>query len=263
MNQLTLNLGNLSGAPEIKLVIHGMVDWGSPEFYYVWVDKIKTAFAEGLASAGTQIYPAPYMEVMDKNGNWVRVPQDRQMPTPADYVPRSFAVDLTDLFPPDIGEYKIRINNFFNVTFDYIGIDVTPQEEVAIYEIKATATLFPVGFGITESLASGSFTKYGDVTPLLLEADDMFVIGMQGDQVKLKFSAMDLLPVEDGVERDFFLFVACWFKDPPGNWGYGFEFTVDPLPFRDMSGFPYPPTENYPSGEEYLRYLQEWNTRIR
>ena len=263
MNQLTLNLGNLSGAQEIKLVIHGMVDWGSPEFYYVWVDKIKTAFAEGLAPTGTQIYPAPSMEVMDKNGNWIRVPQDRQMPTPADYVPRSFAVDLTDLFPPDTSEYQIRINNFFNVTFDYIGIDVSPQEDIAVYRIEPIATLYPVEFGITESQALGSFTKYGDVTPLLLEADDMFVIGMQGDQVNLKFSSMDLPLVEDGLERDFFLFVACWFKDPPGNWGYGFEFTVDPLPFRDMSGFPYPPTENYPSSEEYLRYLQEWNTRTR
>jgi len=28
-----------------------------------------------------------------------------------------------------------------------------------------------------------------------------------------------------------------------------------------MSGFPYPPTESYPSSEEYLRYIEELNTR--
>jgi hypothetical protein len=55
--------------------------------------------------------------------------------------------------------------------------------------------------------------------------------------------------------------VACWFKDPPGNWGYGFDFTVDPLPFRSMSGFPYPDTENYPSDESHSNYLREYNTR--
>jgi hypothetical protein len=261
-NQLTLNLGDLSGAQAIKLVINGMIDWGSPEHYYTWIDGFKAASAEGLVPNGTQIYPAPYMEVMDESGNWVRVPQDKQMPTPSDYVPRSFVVDLTGLFPTGVSEYQIRINNFFNVTFDYIGIDTTPQENITVQRINPTATLDPLDFGITASTASGSFTKYGDVTPLLLDADDMFVIGMQGDKVSLKFPTADLPPLEDGMERDVFLFVACWFKDPPGNWGYGFEFTVNPLPFRSMSGFPYPPTESYPSSDEYVRYLQEWNTRV-
>jgi hypothetical protein len=262
LNQLTLNLGDLSGAQAIKLVINGMIDWGSPEQYYDWVDGFKAAFAEGLVPNGTQIYPAPYMEVMDESGNWVRVPQDKQMPTPSDYVPRSFVVDLTGLFPAGVSEYQIRITNFFNVTFDYIGIDTTPQENITVQRINPTATLDPLEFGSTASTVSGSFTKYGDVTQLLLDADDMFVIGMQGDKVSLKFPTADLPPLGDGMERDFFLFAACWFKDPPGNWGYGFEFTVDPLPFRSMSGFPYPPTESYPSSDEYVRYLQEWNTRV-
>jgi hypothetical protein len=80
--------------------------------------------------------------------------------------------------------------------------------------------------------------------------------------VSLKFPADDLPPLEDGMERAFFIFVACWFKDPPDNWGYGFEFTVHPLPFQAMSGFPYPPTESYPFSEEHVRYLEEWNTRV-
>jgi hypothetical protein len=262
LNQLTLNLGDLSGAQEIKLVINGMVDWGPAEPYYDWIDRFKAAFAEGLVPDGMQIYPAPYMEVMDESGNWVRVPQDRQMPTPSDYVPRSFVVDLTGLFPTDMSEYQIRITNFFNVTFDYIGIDTTPQENITVQRINPTATLHPIEFGSTVSNASGSFTKYGDVTQLLLDADDMFVIGMQGDQVSLKFHTANLSPLAEGIERDFFLFVACWFKDPPGNWGYGFEFTVEPLPFQRMSGFPYPDTESYPFDDAHLQYLQEYNTRV-
>jgi hypothetical protein len=263
LNQLTLNLGNLSAAEEIKLVIHGMVDWGSPEHYYEWIDKFKAAFAQGIVPNGTQIYPAPYTEVMDKNGNWIRIPQDRQMPTPSDYVPRSFVVDLTGIFPSDVSEYQIRITNFFNVTFDYIGIDTSQQESIIVQRINPTATLNPIEFGGTTSTASGSFTKYGDVTQLLLDADDMFVVGMQGDKVSIKLPAADLPPLEDGMERDFFLLVACWFKDPPGNWGYGFDFTVDPLPFMNMSGFPYlVDIESYPYDAEHLAYLAQWNTRI-
>jgi hypothetical protein len=262
-NQLTLDLGDLSEAPAIKLVINGMVDWGPPEPYYEWIDKFLTAFDEGLVPSGTQITPPSYMEVMDAQGNWVRVPQDRQMPIPGDYVPRTFAVDLTGLFPTDASDYKIRITNFWNVTFDYIGIDVSPQEDITVNEILPIATLEPLEFADTLSSASGMFTRYGDVTELLLEADDMYVIGIQGDRIALKFPTANLPPLKEGTERSYFLFVACWFKDTPDNWGYGFDFTVDPLPFQNMSGFPYPDTESYPSSEEYVRYLQEWNTRAR
>ena len=99
----------------------------------------------------------------------------------------------------------------------------------------------------TQSNASGAFTRYGDVTPLMQNADDMFVIGRQGDQVNMQFSTANLAPVAPGMVRDYFFVVACWFKDPPGAWGYGFNFTVDPMPFMAMSGFPYPTTESYPS----------------
>jgi hypothetical protein len=261
LNQLTLDLGDLSSAPQIKLVINGMVDWGPPEPYYDWINGFLAASNEGLVPNGTQINPAPYMEVKDANGQWVRVPQNRQMPTPSDYVPRSFAVDLTGLFPSDVNDYQLRITNFWNVTFDYIGLDITPQENITVQRIDPTATLQRMDFGETATTASGSITRYGDVTPLVLNADDMYVIGIQGDQVALKFPTDDLPPVEEGMERDFFIFVASWFKDPPGNWGYGFEFTVDPLPFINMSGFPYPSSESYPYDQAHLTYLQEYNTR--
>jgi len=261
LNQLTLDLGDLSDAEEIKLVINGMVDWGPAEPYYDWIDGFKSAFAEGLVPSGTQINPPPYMEVMDASGNWVRVPDDRQLPTPADYVARSFAVDLTGLFPDDVSEYKIRINNFWNVTFDYIGIDITPQADITVQRINGDAT-FSQAF-TTPSSSTGSFTRYGDVTQIVLEGDDMFVIGRQGDQISLQFSVDGLSPLEDDMERDYFMFVACWFKDPSGNWGYGFDFTVDPLPFRNMSGFPYPDTESYPDDDAHSQYLEEYNTRER
>jgi hypothetical protein len=262
LNQLTLDLGDLSSAPQAKLVINGMVDWGPPAPYYDWINGILAASNEGLVPNGTQINPAPYMEVKDANGQWVRVPQNRQMPTPSDYVPRSFAVDLTGLFPSNVNDYQLRITNFWNVTFDYIRLDITPQENITVRRIDPTATLQRMDFGETATTASGSVTRYGDVTQLLLNADDIYVIGIQGDQVALEFPTDSLPPLEEDMERDIFIFVASWFKDPPGNWGYGFEFTVDPLPFITMSGFPYPSTESYPYDQAHLTYLQEYNTRV-
>jgi hypothetical protein len=252
-------LGDLSDAQEIQLLINGMVDWGPAEPYYSWIDSFKSAFAEGLVPNGTQVNPPPYMELMDASGNWVRVPDDRQLPTPADYVARSFVVNLTGLFPDGVSDYRVRINNFWNVTFDYIGIDTTMQADIKVHRLNGEAT-FHQSY-TTPSSSSGDFTRYGDVTQLMSEGDDTFVIGRQGDKVSLKFPASDLAPLEDGMERDYFMFVACWFKDPPGNWGYGFDFTVDPLPFRAMSGFPYPSAESYPFDDAHLQYLKEYNTR--
>ena len=259
-NKLTLKLPNLSNAQQVKLVVRAIVDWGSADDYNNWIGGFYGAVEQGLLSNGTQITPPPYMEVKDANGNWIRVQESRQFPLPPDGVPRTFVVDLTGLFPNGVNEYWLRINNFWNVTFDYIAVDTTAPKPVTIQKINPIANLYQQ-FN-TVSASSGAFTKYGDVTQLVINADDMFVVGRQGDAVSLQFPTANLKPVAEGMARDYFFFVSVWFKDENGNWGFGFGFTSDPLPFSTMSGFPYPATEAYPTDAAHLRYLSEWNTRI-
>ena len=262
LNQLVLDLGNLTGAPAIKLVITGMVDWGSADVYYEYLNMFKAAAAQGLVPNGTEIMPAPYLEVLAANGTWIRAPQDRQIPLPSDYNARTFTVDLTGLFPSDVTDFQVRFTNFWNVTFDYIGIDTTPQQNITIQKITPTSAVLSQWWTDISSASSGAFTRYGDVTPLMQEADDMFVIGRQGDQVNMQFSTDNLSEPADGMVRDYFFVVACWFKDPPGAWGYGFDFTVDPMPFMAMSGYPYTATESYPYDAAHVAYIAQYNTRI-
>jgi hypothetical protein len=259
LNQLTLDLGNLTGASEMKLVIRGIVDWGLADPYYQWIDSFKEAAAQGLVTDNTEIMPAPYLEVKAANGTWLRVNQD--IPLPSDYRARTYTVNITGIFPEDVADYQIRFNNFWNVTYDYIGIDTSTQAEIT------TQALFPTSAVLsqlwdTTSKSTGAFTRYGDVLPLVEEADDMFVVGRQGDQVNLLFPAANLTEPAEGMVRDYFFVVASWFKDPPGEWGYGFTFTVDPMPFQDMSGFPYTTDEHYPDDTAHQAYLQQYNTRI-
>lgn len=261
LNKLTLDLGNLSGAPQIKLIMTGMVDWGPADSYYSLINKFKDAAAQGLVPDGTAINPAPYMEIKDLDGNWIRAPQDRQIPIPSDYNARTFAVDLTGLFPAGTTDFQVRFTNFWNVTYDYIGIDTSAQQTTTITKLTPTSAVLSQLWD-TQSNATGAFTRYGDVTPLVQNADDMFVIGRQGDQVNVQFSIANLSNPSPGMERDYFFVVACWFKDPPGAWGYGFDFTVNPLPFIGMSGFPYPSSESYPYDQAHIAYLQEYNTRV-
>jgi hypothetical protein len=260
LNQLTLDLGNLSSAQQVKLVITGIVDWGPYQSYYNWIDQFKAAAAKGLVANGTEIAPAPYMEIKAPNGSWVRAPQDRQIPIPSDSNPRTFVVDLTGLFPQGTNGYQLRISNFWNVTYDYIGIDTTTQQKISVQKITATATLGQ--FCSTNSTSTGNFTAYGDVTTLLQSADDMYVIGRQGDVVTLEFPIANLTAPAQGMVRDYFVSVATWFKDPPGQWGYGFNFTVDSLPFMAMSGYPYASTETYPYDAPHLEYLKQYNSRV-
>jgi len=183
----------------------------------------------------------------------------RQFPIPPDTLARTFIVDMTGLFLTD--DYSIRISNFWNVTFDYIAIDTSPQQNVTTQIIDADAVL-DQAFSTT-STANGNFTKYGNVNPLIRTEDDKFVIGRQGDRVTLLFPISGLAPVAEGVERDYFFFVSLWFKSSDiSGWGPLFEFKVTPIPFHDMSGFPYWEPESYPYDTEHLSYLAEWNTRI-
>jgi hypothetical protein len=260
-NQLTLNLGDLSEAETIKLIITGSVDWGPAETYYEWIAKFQEAAAAGLIVEDTPIIPAPKLEILAANGTWIEAPQDKQIPLPSDYTARTFTVDLTGLFPEDVTEYMVRFTNMWNVTYDYIGIDISAQQDITITTLKPASAEF-VQLWETDSETSGAFTRYGDVTTLLQDTDDMFVIGRQGDQVNLQFYSGDLPELAENMERDYFFVVACWFKDPPENWGYGFTFTVEPLPFLNMTGFPYTNAESYPYDEAHIAYINEYNTRI-
>jgi hypothetical protein len=261
-NVLTLDLGDLSSSPNVKLVITAMVDWGLASTYYEYLDMFKAAAASGVVPDGTQIMPAPYMEILYANGSWIRAPQDRQIPIPSDYNARTFAVDLTGLFPDDVTDYQVRFTNFWNVTYDYIGIDTTAQQTTTIQTLKPTQATLGQWWGETTSTSTGAFTRYGDVTPLMQEADDMYVIGRQCDAVNLQFSTANLADPEEGMVRDYIFVVACWFKDPPGEWGYGFTWTVAPMPFIDMTGFPYTTAESYPYDAAHLAYIEQYNTRI-
>ena len=244
---LQLNLGNLSGAKEIKLIVAGAIVYSSGQAQGEWASQF-------VNKSGVKPFPPPYMEVKDANGNWVRVPDNRQFPL-VEVTPESFVVNLTGLFPTN--DYSLRINTFFDTRFDYIGVDTTPQQYVRIQTINPAIADFTQFFE-TVSASSGNFTRYGDVTGLVRDADDEFVIGRQGDRIALKFKAADLKPVPEGMERDYFVFVSCWFK--VSGLPY-LDFTVDPLPFHAMSCFPYDPaTESYPH-DAHLSYLLEYNTR--
>jgi hypothetical protein len=105
----------------------------------------------------------------------------------------------------------------------------------------------------------GYYTRYGDVFPLLLEADDKYVIINAGDEMTVEFDAARAPALQPGWARDYLIYMEGWLKDGDLNTAHGK--TVAPLPFHGMSRYPYGDNEFYPMDEDHQKYLREYNTR--
>jgi parallel beta-helix repeat protein len=250
INIVEVTFNDLSSASEIKLILNGYADW--------------TPGVSGRA----QKFWIRFIQVKDESGEWRNVYSGNEIITPA-AMPRTYVVNLTGKF---ITDYSVRIGFGSTVRWDYIAVDTTPTEEVEINKIDMISAdlhfrgysefegMFPDYYKVktrappTFSSPSGYFTKFGDVLQLLTSIDDKFVIMHHGDEISIVFSAIN---EQEGKERTYLLHSWDYYK----NKYYETGSMVEPLPFRNMSTYPYPKNEHYPDSEEYLEYLANWNTR--
>ena len=107
---------------------------------------------------------------------------------------------------------------------------------------------------------TGRYTREGDVLPLLLKTDDMFVISRPGDEIAVSFDASRLPPLPAGWKRTFLLFSDGFSKEMDINSASPDQ--IGPLPFHGMTKYPYTWPEHYPLTKERLEYLEKYNTRI-
>jgi hypothetical protein len=106
---------------------------------------------------------------------------------------------------------------------------------------------------------SGTYTRYGDVLPLLTATDDKLAVFGSGDEVRLDFDPSNLPALPEGWVRDYFFAANGYEKDmdfyaAEGNY-------VAPLPFLSMGEYPYTPKQSFPLDDAHLNYLLEYNTR--
>jgi hypothetical protein len=79
-----------------------------------------------------------------------------------------------------------------------------------------------------------------------------------GDEFSVSFDAgLPALPV--GWTRDFLIYSEGWIKDGDLNTATGK--TVEPLPFHEMSQYPYGSDEHYPADETHRNFIETYNTR--
>jgi tetratricopeptide (TPR) repeat protein len=106
---------------------------------------------------------------------------------------------------------------------------------------------------------AGTYTRYGDVLPLLTTLDDQLVVFGSGDEVRLDFDPSKLAPLPKGWVRDYFFAANGYEKDMDFYAAEG-DF-VAPLPFLRMADYPYAPGKSFPLDDAHVNYLLEYNTR--
>ena len=109
------------------------------------------------------------------------------------------------------------------------------------------------------SRLAGKMTRYGDVTELLQATDDRFVIFGPGDEVSVHFDATGLPTLPAGWKRSFVLRTWGYCKDCAPFTATGD--TIEPLPFRAMTKYPYGSEESYPRDAAHVEYQRRYNTR--
>ena len=252
-------------------------DLGLILFLNGWIFPTDTSINLSL-SQNPSINPHfPYLQVRDENGKWQTVIDPIGIPAGKN---KTICIDLTGKFLSADRAVKIVTNMqiYWDSAFFSIGGEDVPTR---ITELSPNHTdLHYRGFSkmyrptphaphlfdyneVTTAKQwrdlAGHYTRYGEVTRLLEEIDDMYVILNAGDEMTVEFDVAGLPPLEEGWERDFILYSDGWDKD--GDINTLSSQTVGPLPFHDMSAYPYPDAEKYPQTPKHLRYQLEYNTR--
>jgi hypothetical protein len=261
---LTLGLGDLAGTESVLLFLDGWIYW--PDSSTVIAIHQDPRY---------EIKPLS-LEVRDQKGRWRTIIESVGLPTSKGLV---VPVELTGRFLGN--DHRVRLATNLCVYFDRIFMSTRDEaSRCRITELPVTqAELRYRGFSrmTRDELGferfdyadvtavapwqppSGLLTRYGEVTPLLAEADDMYVIFGPGDELRLRFSARHLPELQAGWTRDFVFYANGWVKD--GDLNTRYSETVEPLPFHGMSGYPYPSSEAYPDMPELAEYHRTYNTR--
>jgi hypothetical protein len=267
MHTLTLDFGEVP--PDAPLVLH----------LSGWFHWTQASINMALFQDPRYDFVPPFIEVSSSSGTWEKLPLDVGFPGGKT---KSIPIELTGVFPD--GRARLRITTSLRLYWDRALLQVgAPRTEPRVTMIlPASAELRFRGH--SEPILSvsgeeperfdydvlregdvpwdqhpGMYTRYGDVTPLVQEPEDMYVIMASGDECTIRWRSADLPPQEPETERTYFLVFDGWAKD--GDLNTTWAESVEPLPFHAMSGYPYREEETYPTDEEHEAYRRTWNTR--
>jgi Flp pilus assembly protein TadD len=267
MHSLVLDFGTVAADQPVTLHLAGWFYWTNA--------SINIAISQDPRHD----FIPPQLEVQRPDGSFEKWPIEVGFPGGKT---KSIPVDLTGAFPN--GRAVVRLSTTLRIYWDrallQVGTSaVTPRltellpDEANLHfrghsePILSVTGEEPERFEYDQFRSEevpwdqhpGLYTRYGDVTPLVQEPEDHYVIMASGDECTVRWRADRLPELAAGLRRTYFLVFDGWAKDGDPNTTLSGE--VEPLPFHAMSGYPYGPDEAYPDSPEHQAYRAEWNTR--
>jgi Tfp pilus assembly protein PilF len=265
-HELTLDLGEWSATSPLRLFLYGYVEYFSASSMYA-------AWQAGIEPR------APSIEAQLPDGSWKTVIEDAGFPAG---LPRMIVVDLTGKLPANARRIRIKTN--LQIYWDQILIDNAPDVSRLAHQTELPLSSAHLAFrgyprqidgetpgDLTYDYQSismtgpfqwqrGNYTRYGDVTPLLMQRDNHYVIFGSGEDIDAEFSDAALPALPADWKRDYFFYADGFVKDM--DFYEALPFTVADMPFDGMSTYPYPPTEHFPDDASTLAYQLDWNDRV-
>ncbi|MDP8242692.1 MAG: tetratricopeptide repeat protein [Candidatus Hinthialibacter antarcticus] len=257
-----IDLGDFDETQPVLLFMTGYVDWPN------------SSVARSLEQNPSLDFVMPYLQVKNESGEWETV--KNPMGFPAGKL-KTVPLDLSGLFKTN--DHTVRIVSTLMVHWDRIWVDPAPITEgfkIITHEMTSADFRFG-GYSRMYDLAGvgphwydysqrndnqrwsfnvGDYTRFGDVHSLLTDFDDHYVIMAPGDEVAATFDASNQ---QKAANLTYFLHLHGWVKDADISTAH--SVTVEPLPFKEMGGYPYGDDKSYPLTAENLEYLLEYNTR--
>jgi len=266
MTELVMNLGEIDPSDCLYLYLNG------------WIFPTDASINASVSQSSGLKTISPVIQSVDQEGEWKTIIDDLSFPMGKD---KTIIADLTGKIL--VSDPRIRIITNMQIYWDHIfftqGRTEAPVKSHTLTPVFAD--LHYRGFSGTYRKGGrygphwfdynhvttgqrwrdllGNYTRYGDVLPLLMEADDKYIIKNAGDETTIEFSTEGLPELPGGWERDFLIHSIGWVKDGDLNTATGK--TVLPLPFHGMTSYPYGAGESYPSDKEHREYLRKYNTR--
>ncbi len=266
VHTLTMDIGPWTPGRPLHLLLDGYIEYFSASsMYAAW-------------QAGLKPTP-PYLEAQFPDGSWKRILNDMGFPAG---LPRTITVDLTGKLP--VGVHRLRMVTNLQIYWDRILIDNGPDLSNRVRQTELPLALSTLEFrGYPQQIEGkspgdltyrydrisrtgpfarqrGEYTRYGNVTPLLRNIDDRFVIFGSGDDIDAEFSTTSLPPLPAHWERDYFFYANGFVKDM--DFYEASPFSVDKLPFHSMKSYPYSKSQAYPIDPASLQYRLSRNDRF-
>jgi Tfp pilus assembly protein PilF len=255
----------LKEGERLVLFLDGWIEYGYSRTFY--------------AAAGAGVVPlSPTLELPDGKGGWRTGIVDTGYPAGT---PRVMTCDVTGVVGPGSPRFRLRTNLEIYWDRAWLAVDRGEAGLVRTSVAPAEARLRFVGFPREVSpdgrmpkvndyrlmdpsvpgfkALRGEYTRFGDVLPLVKDADDRYVIFRNGEEIALRFRVADFPPLKEGWTRTFLLDTTGWCKDMDH---YTAENgSVEPLPFLGMGDYPPKGGKAYPTDEDHRAWRREFNTR--